>query len=180
MASKKRVFISFDFDHDEDAKIMLAGQAKLPDSPFDFTDASVKEPLSGDWKDKVRRRMGNVDVVIGLCGEHTHTAKGVATEIEIAQEESVDYFLLAAYSDKTCTKPISAKAPDKVYKWTCHFREGFNVPPFPRNLCTVQPLGRLPAALGLLVRRKICSHRSRRCQFETMLPRFFSSSARGA
>ena len=118
MASKKRVFISFDYDHDERAKIMLAGQAKLPDSPFDFTDASIKEPLSGDWEEKVRRRMVNIDIVIGLCGELTHTAKGAAAEIEIAQEKSVPYFLLAAYADKKCTKPTSAKPSDKVYNWT--------------------------------------------------------------
>lgn len=118
MPTKKRVFISFDYDHDEGTKIMLAGQAKLPDSPFDFTDASLKEPLAGDWQQKVRRRMANIDVVIGLCGEHTHTAKGVAAEIAIAQEASVPYFLLAAYADKSCTKPTTAKATDKVYRWT--------------------------------------------------------------
>ena len=118
MSTKKRIFISFDYDHDEGCKIMLAGQAKLPDSPFDFTDASLKEPLTGDWKDKVKRRMANIDIVIGLCGEYTHTAKGVAAEIEIAQLKSVPYFFLAAYSDKHCTQPTSAKASDKVYKWT--------------------------------------------------------------
>lgn len=118
MATKKRVFISFDFDHDEGAKNMLAGQAKLPDSPFDFTDASVKDHLTGDWKDKVRRRMDNIDVVIVLCGQYTHTANGVAAELSIAQEKAVSYFLLAAYADKTCTKPTSANAGDKVYKWT--------------------------------------------------------------
>src|SRR5512143_4104454 len=99
MATKKRVFISFDFDHDEGAKTMLAGQAKLPDSPFDFKDASVKEHLTGDWKDKVERRMDNIDVVIVLCGEHTHKASGVAAELTIAQDEKKPYFLLAAYSD---------------------------------------------------------------------------------
>ena len=118
MAMKKRVFISFDYDHDEGAKIMLAGQAKLPDSPFDFTDASVKDHLSGDWKDKVRRRMGNVDVVIVLCGEDTHKATGVAQELSIAQAEEKPYFLLAAYADKICTKPTSATIEDTVYKWT--------------------------------------------------------------
>jgi hypothetical protein len=116
--AKKRVFISFDFDHDEDTKTMLAGQAKLPDSPFDFKDASVKEPLTGDWKEKVRRRMDNIDVVAVLCGEHTHTANGVRDELTIAQDKDKEYFLLAAYSDKTCTKPTSAKSGDKVYKWT--------------------------------------------------------------
>lgn len=118
MATKKRSFISFDFDHDEGVKIMLAGQAKLPDSPFDFKDASVKEHLTGDWKEKVRRRMDNIDIVIVLCGEHTHKASGVAAELTIAQEENKSYFLLAAYADKTCTKPTSAKVSDKVYKWT--------------------------------------------------------------
>ena len=116
--AKKRVFISFDVDHDEGTKTMLSGQAKLPDSPFDFTDASVKEPLIGDWKEKVRRRMTNIDVVIVLCGEHTHTASGVEAEVTIAQEKNTPYFLLAAYSDKSCAKPTSAKAGDKLYKWT--------------------------------------------------------------
>ena len=92
MAAKKRVFISFDIDHDEGVKAMLAGQAKLPDSPFDFTDASVKEHLIGDWKEKVKRRMDNVDQVIVLCGQKTHTASGVAAELEIAQEKKVPYF----------------------------------------------------------------------------------------
>lgn len=118
MATKKRVFISFDIDHDEGTKTMLAGQAKLPDSPFDFTDASVKDHLTGDWKEKVRNRMNNVDVVIILCGEKTHTANGVAAELTIAQEKNKSYFLLTAYSNKTCTKPTSAKASDKVYDWT--------------------------------------------------------------
>jgi hypothetical protein len=116
--AKKRVFISFDYDHDEGAKHMLAGQAKLPDSPFEFTDASVKEHLTGDWKNKVSRRMDNIDMVIVLCGEYAHRAAGVSAELTIAQEKSKAYFLLAAYADKTCTKPTSARADDKVYKWT--------------------------------------------------------------
>lgn len=118
MSTKKRVFISFDYDNDEGAKIMLAGQAKLADSPFDFTDASVKEHLTGDWKAKVKRRIENVDIVVVLCGEKTDKAAGVAAELTIAKEQDKDYFLLAAYSDKTCSKPTSASSNDKMYKWT--------------------------------------------------------------
>ncbi len=118
MATKKRAFISFDYDHDEGTKTMLAGQANLADSPFDFKDASVKEHLTGDWKNKVRRRMDNIDFVVVLCGEHTHQASGVAAELEIAQEKKKEYFLLKAYPDKTCTKPTSALTSDKIYKWT--------------------------------------------------------------
>jgi hypothetical protein len=116
--SNKRAFISFDYDNDEGAKIMLAGQAMLPDTPFDFTDASIKDHLPGDWKEKVRRRMGNIDVVIVLCGQSTHLANGVAAELAIAREKGKPYFLLAAYTDKTCTAPTSALSTDKVYRWT--------------------------------------------------------------
>ncbi|MEH6638712.1 MAG: TIR domain-containing protein [Porticoccaceae bacterium] len=118
MATKKRVFISFDIDHDEGTKTMLAGQADLPDSPFDFKDASVKNHLTGDWKDKVRRRMDNIDVVIILCGTSTHTASGVAAELTIAKEMKKPYFLLSAYKDKSCTKPTSITTGDKLYDWT--------------------------------------------------------------
>ncbi len=115
---KKRVFISFDVDHDNGAKTMLAGQAMHGDSPFDFTDASVTEHLPGDWREKVRRRMNNIDLVIILCGTMTHTATGVAHELTIAREENKQYFLLAAYSDRNCTKPTSALSTDKIYTWT--------------------------------------------------------------
>lgn len=118
MVNKKRVFISFDYDHDEGAKIMLAGQANLQDSPFDFKDSSVKEHLPGDWKEKVWRRMDNVDTVIVLCGTQTHTAAGVSAELIIAREKRKPYFLLAAYSDKNCTKPTASLPGDKLYKWT--------------------------------------------------------------
>ncbi len=118
MATKKRVFISFDIDHDEGTKTMLAGQADLPDSPFDFKDASVKNHLTGEWEDKVRRRMDNVDVVIILCGTSTHTASGVAAELTIAKEKNKPYFLLSAYKDKNCTKPTTATTGDELYDWT--------------------------------------------------------------
>jgi hypothetical protein len=115
---KCRTFISFDYDHDEDLKILLVGQAKNPDSPFEFTDQSLKEPLVGDWKEKIRRRIRNVDVVAVICGQHTHTASGVAAEVTIAREERVPYFLLHGRADKNCTKPTSALPTDKLYNWT--------------------------------------------------------------
>ncbi len=116
--NRRRVFISFDYDHDERAKAMLANQAKLEDSPFNFNDASIREALTGDWKAKVRRRMENVDVVVVLCGEWTHTALGVSAELSIARDLGKANFLLAAYSDKACTKPTAALTEDKLYKWT--------------------------------------------------------------
>lgn len=116
--AKQRIFISFDYDHDEDIKIMLAGQAKNPDSPFDFKDASVKEHLTGDWKDKVEKRLANCDQMIVLCGQLTHTAKGVSAELEIAQEIGMPYFLLTGRANRVCYKPLAARTSDKIYDWT--------------------------------------------------------------
>lgn len=116
--ANKRAFISFDFDHDEDLRNLLAGQAKHSDSPFDFVDASVKDHLTGDWKDKVRRRIQNADVVPVICGEYTHTAAGVATELTTARELAKPYFLLWGRNGRNCTRPTSALATDKIYEWT--------------------------------------------------------------
>ena len=46
--TKKRAFISFDFDNDESLRTLLVGQAKNPDSPFDISDWSLKEAY--DWR----------------------------------------------------------------------------------------------------------------------------------
>lgn len=115
---KARVFTSFDFDHDEDLRTLLVGQSKNPDSPFELADWSVKEPMTGDWKAKVRTRIKSVDQVIIMCGEHTDTATGVNAELSITQQESKPYFLLWGRSSKTCKKPKSAKSNDTIYKWT--------------------------------------------------------------
>lgn len=113
-----RVFISFDYDHDSDLKHLFVGQSRYSDSPFYIQDWSVKEHLSGDWKEKVRRKLKSVDQVAVICGERTHTAVGVSSEITIAREVGVPYFLLKGRSDKICTRPKSAHSSDKMYDWT--------------------------------------------------------------
>ncbi|KUZ17105.1 hypothetical protein WI28_05400 [Burkholderia diffusa] len=115
---RKKVFVSFDFDHDSDLKMLLVGQAKHPDTPFDIWDSSVKEHMTGDWEKKVREKIRNVDVVCVLCGTQTHNAAGVSIELTIAKDLRKEYFLLAGYKDKVCTKPTSATTVDKMYNWT--------------------------------------------------------------
>ena len=116
--ANKRTFVSFDYDHDSDLKMLLVGQSKNTDSPFEIADWSVKEHLTGDWKSKVRTRICSVDVVCVICGEHTDSATGVSGELTIAQEENKDYFLLNGRSGTACVKPKSAKSGDKIYNWT--------------------------------------------------------------
>ena len=114
----KRAFISFDFDHDEELRNALVGQAKNPDSPFQIADWSVHQRFQGNWKEQVRNRIRRTDLTIVICGAHTHTAKGVAAELTITQEEMKPYFLLWGRPDKTCYKPTMALKSDQIYKWS--------------------------------------------------------------
>ncbi len=111
--AKKRVFISFDYDHDLDLKNLLVGQSQNINTPFDIADFSIKEAISEDWKKKARTRIKGCNVVAVICSSHTHKATGVSAEVKIAQEEGVPYFLLWGRKDKTCNKPTAAKSSNK-------------------------------------------------------------------
>lgn len=114
----KRAFISFDFDHDEDLRNLLVGQARNPSAPFTISDWSVKAPLVGNWQDQVRQRIRRTELTIVICGHYTHTAHGVSTELSITRTEGHPYFLLAGRATGVCTKPGSALHDDKLYTWT--------------------------------------------------------------
>ena len=113
----KRVFISFDFDHDKDLQGSLVEQAKHPDSPFSITDWSLREPVTEKWKKKARELIRKADLTIVICGEHTHDAAGVTAEVTILHEENKPYFLLKGRRRKTCKKPKSARREDTIHPW---------------------------------------------------------------
>ncbi len=111
------VFISFDYDHDNDLRGNLVAQAKNPESPFSITDWSVQHRIDENWRREVRERIRRADLTIVICGEHTHDAPGVAAEITIAREENKPYFLLKGRRRKTCTRPRSALQTDVIHPW---------------------------------------------------------------
>ena len=114
----KSVFISFDYDNDKDLPGNLVAQAASVDSPFSITDRSVRAPIDEKWRSEVRDRICKVDVVIVICGEHTHDADGVAGEVTITQEERKPYFLLKGRKRKPCTKPRNVRNSDEMHRWT--------------------------------------------------------------
>ena len=118
MANRVPLFISFDYDHDEDLRVMLVGQAKNPDTPFSIADWSVKERMLGDWKEKVKGRIRRTKIMAVICGHHTHTASGVNVEIRLAREMGVPYFLLSGRASGVNRRPTAALDTDKMYNWT--------------------------------------------------------------
>ena len=114
----KRAFISFDFDHDMELRGSLVAQAQDPNSPFEIADRSVHEPFSESWRRQIRGIIQRADLVIFICGEHTHDARGVSAEMTITQEENKPYFLLWGRPDRTCNKPKGALSTDRIYRWS--------------------------------------------------------------
>lgn len=78
-----RVFISFDFDHDEDLRC-LQGRRRTPTLPSKIANWSVKETFTGEWKGKVRDRIKRVEQLAVICGHHTDEAMSVSAEVAIA------------------------------------------------------------------------------------------------
>ena len=114
----KRAFISFDYDNDKELRDTLIVQAENPDSPFQIADCSIHERFYSKWRARARDHIRNSDLTIVICGEHTHTADGVAAELTITREEGKPYFLLRGRPKRTCHKPRMARSSDDMHKWT--------------------------------------------------------------
>jgi len=116
--TKSRVFVSFDYDHDLALKNLLVGQSRNDDSPFFIEDWSIKEETKA-WKADARKRIRRSDVVIVICGRHTHRAVGVTAEIEIARDEEIRYCLLRGHKDGTVRRPKGTSwFFDELHPWT--------------------------------------------------------------
>jgi MTH538 TIR-like domain (DUF1863) len=115
-----RAFISFDFDHDSDCRVMFAGQAKK-DSPTPFTvaDWSSKEELAqSKWEALIKEKIGKCNMVIVLVGRYMGSATGVVKELAMAKEIDVPVF--GVYVDNatsTSTLPTGLQR-NRTIPWT--------------------------------------------------------------
>jgi len=116
MAEKKTVFLAFATE-DEATKNLFLGQRLHTDTPFEWTDMSVKEPYKTEWKDRVRTRVRRSDGVIALISSNTPTADGELWEISCAVDEGK---LLTGIwiEDGYRTKPSAmGSAPCVAWTW---------------------------------------------------------------
>ncbi len=116
--SKPLVFVSFDIEHDEELYRLLVEQSRIPLSGFSVSAGSERLKTTEIWSERTRRRIGEANQMIVICGEHTGESAGVRAELAIAQQERTPYFLLWGRRDSMCTKPIGAKSADGMYSWT--------------------------------------------------------------
>ena len=113
--SKKKVFVSFDFDNDRVLKDFIIGQARLADSPFEVVDHSLKEAApEADWPKKARAAIKRSELVLVVVGPHTHKAHGVLKEVAMAREEGVPIVQIIGYKDGNYTPVPNA---GRLYSW---------------------------------------------------------------
>ncbi|HET7175978.1 MAG TPA: hypothetical protein VFK21_08190 [Gammaproteobacteria bacterium] len=114
--SKKKVFVSFDFDNDKVLKDFIIGQAKHDDAPFEISDVSLKEAApERDWVAKAITAIKRADVVITMLGPKTSKAPGVLKEVQISNELNKERFQIIGYQEGT--KDWAVTGAGRVYEW---------------------------------------------------------------
>lgn len=114
-ATRKKVFISFDFDNDKCLKDSLIGQSKLEQSPFEVLDYSLKEVAKEkEWEEKARKQMEQADLVIVILGADTHKSPGVLKEIAIAQSLKKKIIQVIGHKNIQCQR---IKGAGYIYHW---------------------------------------------------------------
>ena len=115
MASSKRIFVGFAVE-DKKYRSLLRGQSKLGGCPINYTDFSVKEPWSTQWKTRCRSRIKGCDGVIALLSRNVRSADGARWEIKCAVEEGVPILGVHIFNDDRYKPPeIGGK---RVILWT--------------------------------------------------------------
>jgi hypothetical protein len=116
--AKRKVFVSFDFDNDKILKEFIIGQAKLPDSPFEVADHSLKEAApEKDWLDKAAAAIKRSDVFIIMLGSKTNAAPGVLKELKVANELNKSKFQIIGYKDGSADWAVPSGGRTYAWSW---------------------------------------------------------------
>lgn len=116
MRRRTRVFVSYDFEHDKVLKDFIIGQARLPDSPFQVSDHSLKEAApQRDWEAKARAAIRRADKFVVMLGPKTRHASGVRKEVALAKSLGKPRFQIIGYRNGSRTWAV----PDAgvTYSW---------------------------------------------------------------
>ena len=114
---RKKVFISFAIE-DKKIRDLLVGQSRNENSPFEFTDMSVKKPWDNSWKTQCKERIKSCHGVIVLLSKNTLNADGVHWEIKCAKELGLPIKSIYAYKEaKGCRLPTELKG-QHIYRWS--------------------------------------------------------------
>lgn len=113
-----RTFISFDFDHDSEQKVLFAGQAKNSKTPFSISDWSSKSSLpQSHWEAIVKEKINKCNILIVLVGKFMASAKGVEKEISFAKDQNVPVFGVYVNGANTTSNLPSGLQRNRTIAW---------------------------------------------------------------
>jgi len=113
-----RAFISFDFDHNNDQKILFAGQAKFSKTPFNIEDWSSKQHLPQDqWEKLIEEKINKCNMLIVLVGKYMATATGAAKEIAFANKHNVPVFGIYVDGANTSSNIPTGLQRNRTINW---------------------------------------------------------------
>ena len=116
--AKKRVFVSFDFDNDKPLKEFIIGQARLPGSPFEVADHSLKESQpEKEWERKARIAISRVEVLIVILGSQTKRASGVLKEVKMANHLGKTRFQIIGYKNGKSEWAVPGGGRTYLWNW---------------------------------------------------------------
>lgn len=115
---RTKVFISFDYDNDKVLKEFIIGQAKLPDSPFDVADYSLKEAApEKEWEAKADAAIRRCDVFVVMLGPKTIDAPGVLKEVLLASQHAKTRFQVIGYKDGKESWAVPGAGRTYAWNW---------------------------------------------------------------
>ena len=113
-----RVFISFDFDHDETEKNLFVGQARNSRTPFNIEDWSSKSSLPpSQWERIIKDKINKCNMIIVLSGKTMASASGVSKEIAMAKDQDVPVFGVYVDGANTSSNLPSGLARNRTISW---------------------------------------------------------------
>jgi hypothetical protein len=114
-----RAFISFDFDHNENSRMLFVGQAKNSKTPFAIQDWSSKSVLpEAEWEKSISAKIARCNLVIVLVGKTMASATGVAKELAMAKLNDVPVFGVYVDGADSSSNLPAGLARNRTIAWT--------------------------------------------------------------
>jgi hypothetical protein len=84
---------------DERIRDLIKGQSLHTKTPFEYTDMSVKEAYTSEWKERVCTRIRRSDGVLVIVSKNSPSSSGQKWEIQCAKDEKKPFRGIRAYKD---------------------------------------------------------------------------------
>jgi hypothetical protein len=104
------------YDNDQTLKRIPVRPAKYQGSPFETADWPIKT-ASSNWTDEARGHIRSSDRATVVCRERTDSATSMATEVTIAQMDTIPRFGLNRRANEACRRSTSIRSMDKPKRW---------------------------------------------------------------